>query len=46
MSAKIIMYFVNKSDPICLNTVRELARHFTNPNKTMEGNINKIHGLY
>ena len=27
------MYLVNISDPTCLNAVRELAQHFTNPTK-------------
>ena len=27
------MYLVNKSNPTCFNTVRELAKHFNNPTK-------------
>ena len=26
-----VMYIVNKSNPICFNVVRELAKHFNNP---------------
>ena len=28
-----VMYLVNKSNPICLNAVRELVKHFNNPTK-------------
>ena len=28
-----VMYLVNKSNPTCLNAVRELAKHFNNPTK-------------
>ena len=28
-----VMHLVNKSNPICLNVVRELAKHFNNPTK-------------
>ena len=29
----MVMYLVNKSNLICLNVVRELAKHFNNPTK-------------
>ena len=28
-----VIYLVNKSNPICLNAVQELAKHFNNPTK-------------
>ena len=30
-----VMYLINKSNPTCLNVVRELAKHFNDPTKQL-----------
>ena len=39
-----VMYLVSKSDPTCLNAVRGLAQHFTNPTKQQWRALMKLIG--